>query len=158
MLKTRVFLGQYQEKRFVDAVKNYRDLIVINHTESEVIRDFEAVQNRVLREYGGTQQLMWFGFTGGAMIGAPSGSCIWTELSENIPFGEYWFQVKIKMYCYIPMMVKSILLIGENRPIPFQRSLGQIEGFAGNASVRPTQTEDNPPATNNRNNGHPRHQ
>lgn len=94
MLKTRVFLGQYQEKRFVDAVKNYRDLIVINHTEREVIRDFEAVRDRVLREYGGTQQVVWFGYTSASMIGAPSGSCIWTELNESIPFGEYWFQVR----------------------------------------------------------------
>lgn len=105
-----MFLGQYQEKRFVDAVKSYRDLIVINQTETEVVRDFEAVKNRVLREYGGTQQVVWFGFTGADMIGAPSGACIWTELSESIPFGEYWFQVKTVRFRSNEVLIKLKVL------------------------------------------------
>lgn len=94
MLKTRIFLGHYQEKRFVAGVKAYRDLIVVSPTENEIVRDLEIVRNRIISALGKTQPLLWVGYTHSGMIGAPSGSCIWTELSESMPFGEYWFQIK----------------------------------------------------------------
>lgn len=110
MLKTRVFLGHYQEKRYVDGVKDYRDVIVISKRETDIIGDLEIVRQRVLSRYGRSQHLVWMGYTNSDMVGAPVGSCLWTELPVGIPFGQYWFQIKTVRFRAAEVLIKVKML------------------------------------------------
>lgn len=99
-LKSRVFQGHYQEKRYVSLLNTYKDLIVLN-TEEKVFRDelatvFRCIQNETANSRDKAADAAWLGFTGPDVIGAPAGFCIWTTLdeSEPLPFGRYWFQVR----------------------------------------------------------------
>lgn len=123
MLKTRVFLGHYQEKRFVAGVKAYRDLIVVSSSEKNIARDFEIVRNRIVSALGSAKPLVWVGYTHSGMIGAPVGSCIWTELSDPIPFGKYWFQVKTVRFRENEVFIKLKML----RPLHASEPVEQAE-------------------------------
>ncbi|KAJ6645512.1 hypothetical protein Bhyg_00718 [Pseudolycoriella hygida] len=92
MLKTRTFLGHYQENRLVQSLQAYRALVVISKTDESLANDIDIVRNRIKKFYSNNPQF-WMGYTDSSMIGAPYGSCLWTEL-EGIPFGEYFFQIK----------------------------------------------------------------
>lgn len=99
ILKNRVFLGNYQEKRLVAKLKTYKDLIVLNGLEKELCNDLEKVQQHVLTFYQNRTENIWMGFTSPRVIGAPAAYCIWTTLNNEsgastIAFGEYWFQIK----------------------------------------------------------------
>lgn len=116
MLKTRIFLGQYQEKRFVHDVQTYRDLIVVSSSEVDLIRDLEAVRHRVQQHTASTSKdgsSIWMGYTSAGLIGAPAGSCIWTELNnepDTIPFGHYWFQVRTVRFRDNEVLIKLKIL------------------------------------------------
>lgn len=93
MLKTRTFLGHYQENRLVQSLQAYRALVVISSTDESLAKDMQIVRQRIKSFYSHKQPEYWMGFTDASMIGVPHGHCIWTEL-DGIPFGEYWFQIK----------------------------------------------------------------
>lgn len=111
MLKTRTFLGHYQENRLVQSLQSYRALVVISKTDETLAKDIQIVRNRIKNFYSNKPEF-WVGFTDPiSMIGVPhgnniflsttrfldfciiSGACLWTEL-QDVPFGEYWFQIK----------------------------------------------------------------
>lgn len=92
MLKTRTFLGHYQENRLVQSLQSYRALVVISKTDESLAKDIQLVRQRIKSFYSHNPEF-WMGFTDSHMIGAPHGSCLWTEL-DGVPFGEYWFQIK----------------------------------------------------------------
>lgn len=92
MLKTRTFLGHYQENRLVQSLHAYRSLVVISKTDESLAKDIQIVRHRIKTFYSHNPDF-WMGFTDSSMIGVPNGSCLWTEL-DGIPFGEYWFQIK----------------------------------------------------------------
>lgn len=90
-LNKRLFLGQYQERRYVDSRKVYRDIIVLHKTESELQYDIERVQSKLNSFYQGQR---WLGITRPDTIGAPAaGHCFWTKL-QDVAFGFYWFQIR----------------------------------------------------------------
>lgn len=107
MLKNRIFLGHYQEKRYVNKLGTYKDLIVMNRNEQILCDDIVKVQLRIANFYAeqidGVDDL-WLGFTHPNTIGAPAAYCIWTTLNGDSntttamdstnAFGEYWFQIK----------------------------------------------------------------
>ncbi|KAF2893004.1 hypothetical protein ILUMI_13180 [Ignelater luminosus] len=89
MLQSRLFIGNFQEKRYVDSLQSYRDVIVISNEETDLVRDLEVVKNRLYGFYG---QDLWIGITGPDMVGAPAGNCLWVELPDEI-FGSYWYKI-----------------------------------------------------------------
>lgn len=89
MLKNRIFLGHYQEKRHVSSISSYRDLIVVNNTERDLKKLLDSIKLRI-RFYNPES---WIGITDSKMVGTPAGHCLWTEI-EELPFGQYWFQIK----------------------------------------------------------------
>jgi hypothetical protein len=104
MLKSRIFLGHYQERRHVDSISAYRDLIVLPESENDIIKDFEIVTKRVAQFY--KSSIDWIGITGKHMIGTPAGGlCIWTE-TEGLSFGHYWFEVKTLKFRENEVMVR----------------------------------------------------
>jgi len=93
MLLSRLFIGSFQEKRYVDSLQSYRDVISIASEEMELIRDMEVVRKRIRGFYS---QDHWIGITGPDMVGAPAGHCVWVELPDEI-FGNYWYKIsKVK--------------------------------------------------------------
>lgn len=105
MLMNRIFMGDYQEKRYVDKLNTYKDLIVLNRQEKILCDDLTKVKNLILNENPTT----WFGYTSPTDIGAPAVYCIWTTLDNtnvaqagggalpentSVGFGEYWFQIE----------------------------------------------------------------
>lgn len=104
MLIDRIFMGDYQEKRYVTKLNAYKDLIVLNKHEKILCDDLANVKNRMLSENANA----WFGFTDPTDVGAPAVYCIWTTLDDSnrvqgpgtspnttsVGFGEYWFQIK----------------------------------------------------------------
>lgn len=89
MLKNRIFLGHYQEKRHVSSISAYRDLIVLNNTERDLKKLLDSIKLRI----GFYNPDAWIGITDSKMVGTPAGHCLWTEIDE-LPFGQYWFQIK----------------------------------------------------------------
>ncbi len=108
MLKTRTFLGHYQENRLVQSLQSYRALVVVSKTDESLTKDIQLVYQRVKRFYA-NNPAFWMGYTDSDMIGAPHGSCIWTEL-EGIPFGEYWFQIKTVRFRNNEALIKLKML------------------------------------------------
>lgn len=105
MLKSRIFLAHYQEKRYVAKLRSYKDLIVMNKNEKILCDDIAKVQSRIANFYAdqtnGVDDNNWLGFTHPNTIGAPAAYCIWTTLdadaidtNSTIAFGEYWFQIR----------------------------------------------------------------
>lgn len=101
MLKNRIFLGHYLEKRFVNKLQTYKDLITLNKSEKILCDDMTKVLQRIQSFYDCNQNAsspgsLWIGYTHPEMIGAPCTQCIWTTLEneEAVPFGQYWFQIK----------------------------------------------------------------
>lgn len=104
MLLNRIFHGDYQEKRYVNKLNTYKDLIVLDRQEQILCDDLTKVKNHILTQMPNT----WFGYTSPIDVGAPAVYCIWTTLDDtngaqtgselpknaSVGFGEYWFQIK----------------------------------------------------------------
>lgn len=108
MLKTRTFLGHYQENRLVQSLNAYRALVVISKTDESLAKDIQTVRQRIKTFYSHNPDY-WMGYTDSDMIGAPHGSCIWTEL-DGVPFGEYWFQIKTVRFRNSEAIIKLKML------------------------------------------------
>lgn len=108
MLKTRTFLGHYQENRLVQSLQSYRALVVISKTDESLINDCQIVRQRIKKFYSHNPDF-WMGYTDSDMIGVPHGSCIWTEL-DGVPFGEYWFQIKSVRFRNSEALIKLKML------------------------------------------------
>lgn len=110
MLKTRIFLGHFKEKRYANDINVYRDLIVINPNETEFSHDIEIVRNRITNFY--KTKSIWFGYTSTKLddVLSPAPHCIWTDLDASIPFGHYWFQVKTLRFKDDEVMIKLKVL------------------------------------------------
>lgn len=95
ILKSRLFIGNYVERRYVDCISDYRDLITLHDSEKELKRLLEDMRSRLLRFYYMEKKVkIWIGITTPDCIpGAPNQVCIWAEL-EELAFGQYWFSIK----------------------------------------------------------------
>ncbi|GLH05449.1 Uncharacterized protein GBIM_11048 [Gryllus bimaculatus] len=91
MLAKRIFVGHYQERRYVGALNSYRDIVCVTESENDLPRDLNIVKKRIEQFY--PSDVIWTGITGPEMVGAPAGYSLWVKLN-NIPFGHYWFQIR----------------------------------------------------------------
>lgn len=89
LLKSRIFLGRYLERRLVDERIGYRDIVLLSTAEQELKKDLLEAQHYLRSLFPNVQ---WIGITDGASIGY-SGTCLWIEI-DNQPFGAYWFQIR----------------------------------------------------------------
>ncbi|XP_063362763.1 uncharacterized protein LOC134651589 [Cydia amplana] len=90
LLKSRIFLGRYLERRLINQSIGYRDVVVVSPAEVDLKRDLLEVQNNLRIVFPNIQ---WIGITDSEPLGYTSGVCLWTEI-DNQPFGPFWFQVK----------------------------------------------------------------
>ncbi|XP_073955724.1 uncharacterized protein [Choristoneura fumiferana] len=91
LLKSRIFLGRYIERRLINERIGYRDIILISPAEVELKKDLFEAQHKLRAIFPNTH---WIGITDTEAIGhSPSGVCLWSEI-DNQPFGPFWFQVR----------------------------------------------------------------
>lgn len=84
--KSKIFIGYFKEKRLCQALKCYRDLIIVdNKAEKEFSQDLENFVKEV------SDQNRAQVFVGVTKI--DDDYTIWTEIEDDVPFGKYWFQV-----------------------------------------------------------------
>ncbi|KAG5897049.1 hypothetical protein JTB14_025865 [Gonioctena quinquepunctata] len=90
MLRNSLFVGVFHEKRFVESLGSYRDVISICPGETEFIENVLAVLKKIDEEL---VKKPWVGVTGPDAVGAPVGYCLWVALPKEV-FGKYWYKVK----------------------------------------------------------------
>ncbi|XP_031630377.1 uncharacterized protein LOC116345283 [Contarinia nasturtii] len=101
MLVDRIFMGDYQEKRYVSKLNAYRDVIILNKNEQMLADDMRKVKHKILEKNLNT----WYGFNepNDADAIAADVFCIWTRLDDpnkpsqeatSVVFGEYLFQIE----------------------------------------------------------------
>ncbi|CAH0399871.1 unnamed protein product [Chilo suppressalis] len=91
LLRSRIFLGRYVERRLINQRIGYRDIVLLSAAEVELKKDLYDVQHKF--EVASSNQKC-IGIIDAETLGInASGLCIWTEI-ENEPFGPFWFQIK----------------------------------------------------------------
>lgn len=132
MLKNSIFIGTYQEKRFVECLKEYRDVVTISNDETEFIENVIAVKKRLESEF---DESVWIGITSPHGIGTPAGYNLWVELPIGI-FGKYWFKVKTVDFLSDQIILKLTVLRAVsnesncNSDIDLSLSLSDIQFWA----------------------------
>ncbi|GJQ69067.1 hypothetical protein Trydic_g6231 [Trypoxylus dichotomus] len=91
MLHGRLFIGSFQERRYVESLNAYRDVVCISREEQELIQDILTVKQKVEELHPNNH---WVGITTPDIIGTPASYSLWVELPENTPFGAYWFKIR----------------------------------------------------------------
>ncbi|XP_063826828.1 uncharacterized protein LOC135076275 [Ostrinia nubilalis] len=112
LLKARIFLGRYIERRLIDQKIGYRDIILVSAAEVELKRDLVEAQYSLRSAYPNT----WIGIAESETLEInTSGLCLCTEI-ENQPFGPFWFQIKSIKFRDVEIMVslKCIRYISES--------------------------------------------
>ncbi|XP_074026417.1 uncharacterized protein [Leptinotarsa decemlineata] len=90
MLRNSLFVGVFKEKRFVESLGSYRDVVNISEAETDFIENLLSVLRKINQEFFKTP---WVGITGPNTIGVPVGYCLWVVLPKEV-FGKYWYRVK----------------------------------------------------------------
>uniref|UniRef100_A0A7G3ABC2 FAD synthase n=1 Tax=Lutzomyia longipalpis TaxID=7200 RepID=A0A7G3ABC2_LUTLO len=97
ILKSRIFLGEFREKRLVEPLDCYRDVIIVSaQTETAIANDLDIVRSKLIDVHAGKGDVQWIGLTrntGQSSKGLESVS-VWTELDSFYTFGKYWFQIR----------------------------------------------------------------
>nr|CAI5844068.1 unnamed protein product [Callosobruchus analis] len=90
ILRDCIFVGAFQEKRYVDCLKDYRHVIRISLEEQELIKTLLKLKRRIEECY---LKKPWIGITEPNTIGAPQGFNLWVVLPEEI-CGSYWYKIR----------------------------------------------------------------
>ncbi|XP_075146685.1 uncharacterized protein LOC142221054 [Haematobia irritans] len=98
ILKSRLFRGFYEERRYVDNVSGYRDIISLHRSEKELSKLLRDIRDKLAMFYSQQNPDMWIGVSSGALGGfSPNPSAletfIWAEM-DDLAFGQYWFSIK----------------------------------------------------------------
>lgn len=123
MLKTCLFMGSYQEKRFVESLNSYRDVVKIDSDEKEFIENLIAVKKKLKQVSVDNQSRSptWIGITDPQTIGAPVGYHLWVVLPIEV-FGNYWFKVKTVEFLADEVRVKLDIV----RPLKHEKSVSDV--------------------------------
>lgn len=89
VLLNQIFMATYQERRYVQSLNDYRDVVRVHSDESDLLKSLKHVKKRIESHYQ-----CWIGITDDDMTGAPVGTCLWVELPQHGKFGRYWFKIK----------------------------------------------------------------
>ncbi|XP_063995587.1 uncharacterized protein LOC135172953 isoform X2 [Diachasmimorpha longicaudata] len=85
----RVFVGNYTERRYVQSVPAYRDIVSIDPEESEVVKCLADIQKVVREEF----KEKWLGITCNMTDNIVVNYNLWVEL-DQVPLGKHWFQIR----------------------------------------------------------------
>lgn len=135
MLKGRLFIGNFQEKRLVANLKAYRDVIVVSKNEHDLLHDLEVVRKRIASVYKGR----WVGITTPEIVGAPAAHCLWVELPEEV-FGSYWYKIKTVRFREQEILLKVAIVRPVNKATA---DASNIENINHKKVENDAKTEDN---------------
>lgn len=98
ILKSRLFRGYFMERRYVDIVNGYRDVVALQRSEKDLEKVLIDICQKLYVFYQHSTTPIWFGITSGNIPGAtkPAGAIdtyIWAEFNE-LAFGQYWFSIR----------------------------------------------------------------
>ncbi|XP_061391850.1 uncharacterized protein LOC133327302 [Musca vetustissima] len=98
ILKSRLFRGFYEERRYVEAVQGYRDIVSLHKSEKELNKLLKDICEKLQMFYSQQNPDMWVGVTQGPLVGSKPtpgamDTFIWAEI-EDLAFGQYWFSIK----------------------------------------------------------------
>lgn len=102
MLKSTLFIGSFLEKRFVEPLNSYRDLVKLADDEKDLISNLIAVKRRCSVFF---PKDFWIGITEPTTIGAPAGYNLWVTLDEEV-FGSYWYKIKTVRFYHNEVRLK----------------------------------------------------
>lgn len=85
LLKGKLFVGTYCEKRYVEKLGTYRDIVLVNASEKELIHNLNEVKKLIEPQCGLTK---WIGITE-----HQNSLRLWVSLSDQV-LGSYWYTVK----------------------------------------------------------------
>lgn len=119
MLRTQLFVATFQEKRYVEPLKSYRDVVKVDSDEKEFIENILAVRKKLRQERPTSSK--WIGITGPDTIGAPVGYNLWVILPIEV-FGTYWFKVKTVEFLENEVRVKLDIV----RPVRNEKSVSDV--------------------------------
>uniref|UniRef100_A0A1B0AA51 Uncharacterized protein n=1 Tax=Glossina pallidipes TaxID=7398 RepID=A0A1B0AA51_GLOPL len=153
LLKSRLFRGFYEQRRYVEQVQTYRDIVSLQRTEKDLEKLLRDVSQKLQMFYLSQNQRMWIGVTNSGAIGVSQypgqtlDICIWVELDE-LAFGQYWFTIKTVKFRENEVMLKLKTV----RPVEFEiaekpslstRNLSQSIPLIDNSTVA-TESRDPP--------------
>ncbi|KAI9580016.1 hypothetical protein GQX74_000804 [Glossina fuscipes] len=121
LLKSRLFRGFYEQRRYVEQVRTYRDIVSLQHTEKDLRKLLRDISQKLQMFYLSQNQRMWIGVTNSNAIGVsqyPGQTLdiyIWVELDE-LAFGQYWFTIKTVKFRENEVMLKLKMV----RPVEFE--------------------------------------
>ncbi|XP_065362420.1 uncharacterized protein LOC135955921 [Calliphora vicina] len=99
LLKSRLFRGFYVERRYVENVKGYRDIVSLQKSERSLDKMLRDIRDKLQLFYSHQNPLMWIGVTSGPLTGistpqpAALETHLWVEM-KDLAFGQYWFSIK----------------------------------------------------------------
>ncbi|XP_073831751.1 uncharacterized protein [Musca autumnalis] len=98
ILKSRLFRGFYEERRYVETVQGYRDIVCLHKSEKELNKLLKDICGKLQMFYSQQNPDMWVGVTCGPLPGSKPtvgaiDTFIWAEI-EDLAFGQYWFSIK----------------------------------------------------------------
>lgn len=123
MLKNCIFIGEFKEKRFVEIINAYRDIITVSPQEKDFIQNLTAVKRKLDLEIVNKS---WIGITTPTMIGAPVGYNLWVVLPQEV-FGTYWYRVKTVEFSSDEIRLKLDIIRPYQRESTPLRSLDEAE-------------------------------
>ncbi|XP_017466859.1 PREDICTED: uncharacterized protein LOC108359488 [Rhagoletis zephyria] len=142
LLKSKIFRGYYEERRFVDAVSDYRDIIGLHRSEREFERLLLDIKCKLQLFYQHSPHV-WIGITHGDCMGVMPkkytlDTHIWLQLQEAA-FAQYWFLVKSVRFRKNEVLLKlKIVRAVEAEPLTekvpsFQPSTPALKPDSGNS-------------------------
>ncbi|KNC29828.1 hypothetical protein FF38_01500 [Lucilia cuprina] len=99
LLKSRLFRGFYVERRYVENVKGYRDIVSLQKSEKSLDKMLKDIRDKLQLFYSHQNPQIWIGITSGPLAGitkpqpAALETHLWVEMKE-LAFGQYWFSIK----------------------------------------------------------------
>lgn len=137
-MKTRIFLGTYEEKRFVSSVNDYRSVVTLSPSETELSMDLQEIHRRLKRFY--TDNPVWFSFSNINQSGDNNSGIIFTDDLEDIPFGHFWFQIRTVKFKTgeVKIRVKTLRSVDDGDFNLSSRSSGRFSNASISSSTAST--------------------
>ncbi|KAM7364463.1 uncharacterized protein ACRADG_000956 isoform 1-T4 [Cochliomyia hominivorax] len=130
LLKSRLFRGFYVERRYVDNVKGYRDIVSLQKSEKSLEKMLRDIRDKLQMFYCLQNPQMWIGITSGPLKGitAPQPAAldthVWVEM-KDLAFGQYWFSIKSIRFRdnEIILKLKDVQTVEEEEPPKWATSI-----------------------------------
>lgn len=124
LLKSKLFKGYYLERRYVEELQDYRDVVCLQKSEKSLEKMLRDIRDKLQLFYSFQNPNMWIGITSGPLSGITQPlpfaleTYLWVEL-KDMAFIEYWFNIKSIRFRANEVVIKlKVVQPVENEVIP----------------------------------------